>query len=336
VLLTVVALAAYLGMPDQIQPDCNNLSTIPILNVWSHWDAKWYLQIAQHGYQFIAGEQCNAAFAPLYPMLMRAIGLCLGGSTSAYLIAGLIISNTALWIGLTFVYRFAEEQFDHAVARRAVLYILICPGTLFLSAVYPMSLFLAIAAAGLYYARHGRWALAIAIASLAPLARPDGALLIVPLAFELGRQFGIRRLWILLPVVAASYLWPAYQWLQFGDAFAFIKAQSAWHPSPFWTVFHSQRALLFLGTTFVFIVLTIASWFTLRPSLAAYASTFLLMMLSAARFWSIVRFLVILFPAFIVLGLAGRSKLVHIVFTVVSSVIAGCLMVRFALGFWVA
>ncbi len=341
-LLTVIGLSSLHFLPDQVQSDCRNLSSHPGINIWSHWDARWYLSIAQRGYSFSADQQSNVAFAPLYPLLICALAWPFGLSNDACLLGGLLISNVSLLIGLIFVYRLAAERFDRACASRAVVYILVCPGTLYLSAVYPMSLFLAISASAIYFAQRRKWLLAIGIACLAPLTRPDGALLIVPLAIELFYQQHwhlrafLSRAWILAVLLLASCLWPAYLLYRFDDPLVFIRAQSGWNASPFWTVFHSQRAWLFLGTAFVFAILTLASWWKLRPTQAAYASTLLLMMLSAARFWSIVRFLVILFPAFIVLALAGRSKIPHVLYIVASSVIAGCLMVRFALGFWVA
>src|SRR5436309_11187308 len=41
----------------------------PLINMWSRWDAGWYLGIAKNGYSFVKGQPSNTAFYPLYPML---------------------------------------------------------------------------------------------------------------------------------------------------------------------------------------------------------------------------------------------------------------------------
>ncbi len=77
----------------------------PVLNMWSRWDSYWYLDIAQHGYQFTPDFPSNAAFYPLYPMAMRAVHGVLGmhGKNDGWIIAGLIVSNVALVVALIYL-----------------------------------------------------------------------------------------------------------------------------------------------------------------------------------------------------------------------------------------
>jgi hypothetical protein len=104
-------------------------------------------------------------------ILMRVLGRLLGSSDDAHLIAGIVISNLSLLIAIGFIHAITCEIFSILTDRRAVWYVLICPATLYLSAVYPMSLMLAIGSAAIYFARRDKWELASAIAMLAPLAR---------------------------------------------------------------------------------------------------------------------------------------------------------------------
>ncbi len=87
-------------------------------------------------------------------------------------------------------------DFDRATAARAVLYLLVFPTTLFLSAVYAESLFLALTVAAFYHARRGQWWIAGALGGLAALARPHGVLLALPLAVEYlaQRDFDLRAI----------------------------------------------------------------------------------------------------------------------------------------------
>jgi Gpi18-like mannosyltransferase len=296
------------------------------------------LGIARDGYFFDPARQSSIAFAPLLPMLMRVLGRLLGSSDDAYLIAGIVISNLSLLIAIGFIRAIASELFGVRTARRAVWYVLICPGTLYLSAVYPMSLMLALGSGALYFARRDKWELAGAIAMLAPLARPDGVLLFFPLLFEAVRskRMDRRHCWLLM-VPAISALWLVAQWTAFGTPFAFIQAQRMWEPSPFITVYHSSRAGLILGMALFFALLTLVSWIRLPVSHALYASLFLALILWSGRLWSLPRFVVVLFPCFIALGwMGGRWRWLHVSYVVTATSIAALFAARFALGLWVA
>jgi hypothetical protein len=330
-LVIIGCLAAHWLLPaDQVRPGW--------IELLSRFDGLWYLRIARDGYFFDPTRQSSIAFAPLLPMLMRMIGSALGSSDLALLLAGAAIANAALLIGLVFVHAMTRDLFGEKVARRAVWYVLICPGTLYLSAVYPMSLMLAIAAASIWYARQNRWRMAATIGMLAPLARPDGVLLFIPLVLEAARSRRIDRRYHWLCMIPAMLgIWLIAQWIAFGTPLAFAEAQKMWEPSPFITVFHSPRAGLILGMAAFFTLLTVAGGFTLPLSCSAHASLFLAMMLFAGRLWSLPRFVVILFPCFITLAWAGkRWRWVHVFYVVSATLIAILFTVRFSLGLWVA
>src|SRR5688572_26682426 len=40
----------------------------------SHWDAAWYMHVAQNGYTFAADRMSSVNFLPLYPLLVRVVG----------------------------------------------------------------------------------------------------------------------------------------------------------------------------------------------------------------------------------------------------------------------
>ena len=65
--------------------------------MWKHFDAGFYVDIAEHGYWAAStlGTTSNWIFLPLFPMLMNPLGHLFGGSDSAFNIAGVIISNIA-------------------------------------------------------------------------------------------------------------------------------------------------------------------------------------------------------------------------------------------------
>ncbi|MFQ6000467.1 MAG: hypothetical protein ACE5LG_02225, partial [Anaerolineae bacterium] len=80
--------------------------------VWQRFDTLWYLKIATHGYSPALGD---IHFPPLYPVLIRAVGTFLLGN---YLLAALLISNAAYFLGLLYFFRLVDQEFDTDTAKR--------------------------------------------------------------------------------------------------------------------------------------------------------------------------------------------------------------------------
>ena len=232
--LLLAACFALWRLPAAAEKGWTGPTSSAAINMWAHFDGLWYLSIARDGYQFAPGAQSNAAFAPLFPMLMRIGAELAGGSDAAMLAAGIIISNLALLAAVGYLAALMRLEGHGQAAARAGWYLLMFPTSFFLSAVYPMSLFLALAVGAFYHARRAQWPIAAALAALAALSRPDGFLLSTGLALEyfLQYRFSPRRdiLW-LASGPAALLGWMAFQWRRFGDPLAFVAAQRQWaHP----------------------------------------------------------------------------------------------------------
>ncbi|MGD0388745.1 MAG: mannosyltransferase family protein [Tepidisphaeraceae bacterium] len=311
------------------------------IDMWSHFDGRWYLTIARDGYQLIPGQQSNVAFAPLFPMLMRFGGRLAGGSDDAFLIAGIVISNLALIVALAYMMALLLlEGYDQTVAARSAWYVLIFPTSFFLSAVYPMSLFIALSTAAFYHARKEQWRIVGLLAGLAALSRPDGVLLTAGLAVEYLQQrgFSIRRDVLNLAWSPVGLLaWMAFQWRQFGDPLTFVAVQKQWNYCPLLTVLHSSHAGLQLGSPALLAVMTILAIRRLRPCYSVFTIALFSVMLMAERYWSITRFILVLFPAFMMLAIVGRRwRIVHLLYASTSATLSVILMMRFSLNLWVA
>jgi len=202
------------------------------------WDAIWYLQIAEHGYRTAQ----DAGFLPLYPLLIR-IGSLFTGSA---VVAGILISLAALFVGLEIIRRLTELELGPRVAGTTVKLIAFGPLALFMSAVYTESLFVALSAGTFYAARRGRWWLAGVLGGLAALSRIGGSLLLVPvvLLFFYGPRtdlkaqrsgawwkpkyrFGSEVLWAAL-IPAASAVFSGYLALRGLGADATLHAQQTY------------------------------------------------------------------------------------------------------------
>jgi hypothetical protein len=154
--------------------------------MWRRFDAGYYVFTAMQGY---LGAQTlhtysNWAFFPLFPMLINPLGHLLGGTQDDFYTAGLIISNAASLVAVIYLYLIVRREFSNRVASRTVLFLGLFPMSFYLTAIYSESLFLACALACFYYTRTRRWWLAGIFGGFASLARAEGILLVIPLAWE--------------------------------------------------------------------------------------------------------------------------------------------------------
>jgi Mannosyltransferase (PIG-V) len=138
------------------------------------WDSLHYLAIAQHGYN----TPSNTVFFPLYPLLIRTFAWV----TSSYVVAGMLVSVAAFVVALLLLHQLAREELGDRVADATVLLLVFSPVSLFFTAIYTESLFLALSLATFLLARRGRLGWASVAAAGATLTHIEGLLLIAPLA----------------------------------------------------------------------------------------------------------------------------------------------------------
>src|SRR5947208_15403446 len=105
-------------------------------------------------------------------MPIRVLATLFGGSTDAYLLAGVLISNLALLVALIYLASVVAIDHDAAAGTRAALYLLVFPTSVFLAVVYPESLLIALSIGAVYHARRGQWLAAAVLGVVAALPRP--------------------------------------------------------------------------------------------------------------------------------------------------------------------
>ena len=293
-----------------------------------HWDAISYLDIARHGYP--ARIDYRDAFLPGFPLLIRGAAFV----TRDDVLAAFVVAFASEAIGLWYVYRLVIAERDRRSATFSVWMIAVLPTAIFFVAPFTEAPFLAAAAASLYYARRGRFGLSVVAATAAVALRLTGLALIPALAFELGRQRGVRRgirgMSSLLIIVLPLVLYAAYMGAHTGDALALLDAQTspafAHTFAPPWdglaatwqslttasdgeqrSIFAREIAFGLLG-----LVACLGMWASPRVprSLAIYCSIAWLMTASLSFWRSEPRYLLALFPAVIVLAdVTARSRL---------------------------
>jgi len=221
-----------------------------LLSPLAHWDAVWYLTIADSGYG--EADSPRSAFFPLYPLLVRGLGELGGGSPGATLVASYLVALAALAGALLLLHRLVTLELGRRLAAPTLVLLCAFPASLFLGAPYSESLFLFVSVGALYAARTGRWAWAGLAAAAASGTRSAGVLLLVPLLIiylygprgdrpgETGRPgrgwlsslspvHALRAdaAWLLLaPAGLVAYM--TYLGVAYDDPLAFSSAQKFW------------------------------------------------------------------------------------------------------------
>lgn len=331
------------------------------LEIWARWDAEWYLLIADEGYDVgddVAAwgwprqRDAAAGFFPLYPWLIRILEPVFG-----LVGAGVVVSNVALLaVGLLAVRTLELEVGDASgrmagVAAFAVL--LAWPMSLFLSAVYAESVFLALALATYISLRQGKFGMAALWGGLAALARPFGVLLALPIVIEWWQGWrggGCRpyhALATLGPVAGLSaFGWIC--WRTFGDPLAFVARQERWRGSlsgpwaafvRWWqsgpTAHGSHGSILELVLALGVLALLPVAIRRLRPSASAYLLVVVVIALSSTL-WSFGRLMLGAFPLVILAGLSWHDgrRLSLVAGASFGTALSGLLMALYAAWWW--
>jgi len=327
------------------------------LDVWGRWDTIWYLDVAAWGYRVtgpLDHAQSNIAFFPAYPLLIRAAHALLPaawqGELARFTVA-VTLSNLLALAGLALVHAYVRQRFaDAALARRTVLYLLAFPAGFFLSCAYSEALFLCCcAAAFLASARRPFW-LAGLSAAVASLARPAGVLLALPLAFHLLESRGWRpwRCWpealaLLLPPLALA-AHAANLWSVTGEPLALFRAQAAWgrHLATPWRTFFLPAGydphMSPVEQVAVGGFLALGLWLLRKKHFAGGAFTLLSLVpiLASGTLTSSVRFLCVLFPAFVALAKIAEDEAVDRLVLVLFGMGQAALFAAWARFYWVA
>ncbi|HEY6760921.1 MAG TPA: mannosyltransferase family protein [Baekduia sp.] len=197
----------------------------------ARWDTVWYLDIAHDGYGGAASGD-RAAFFPLYPMLVRVGGWVVGEP----LVAALLVSFACFLLGLAALHRLAVIEVGPEAARWTVVSLALFPGSLWFSAAYSESLFLAASVGAVLCARRERWAWAGVLGALGAATRSAGLLLVIPLAllwWDAWRRRSPRAPWwsagfvAIVPLGLAAFC--GYLAAEGQKATAPFRAQDTWH-----------------------------------------------------------------------------------------------------------
>ena len=332
---------------------------------WDLWDSSIFTAIAKYGYTYFS----SMAFFPLYPLLER--GLMYLTHDNPFL-AGLIISNLAGLGIFVVLYRLVREDFNAEQAERAVLYLALFPTAFYLASGYNESLFIFFAVLNFYQLRRGHWWWAGFFGFLAGLTRSAGILLLIPFCYEYLRQhqFQLKAFrWNALAgalIPCGLALFSAWCYLQYHDPLAFSHAQAAWNRYPAFPGYgiilsiqniQNSRGLLSFQVLrnltdlvpdlfiLLFIILSFVGPWRLPRQLWIYGIYAFVLYIFLQLFpnggtglfplESVGRFMLEVFPAFIVMAAAGKNKTFHMSYLMISGAVLFFLLTQFLTGHWV-
>jgi len=327
-----------------------------LLDMWGRWDTHWYAMIVRDGYRgsnLATREWTDVAFFPLFPGTARLIYKMLPGALqtrTAALTILVVMANLLAVAALSALYSFGRTQFGSDVARRATWYVLAFPTGFYLSAAYTESLFLFLLVSTFIFATRHRWALAGICGSLLALTRPPGVLVAIPVAWLYleNIKFQWRRVRPHLLFVAIIPLGFAMYGLFLrrltGDPLAIFHAQLGWGRSlsaPWETLSHPVDLNPFITpidqvAVCAFAVAGIVLLFRMpSASYGLFTLVSLAPVLLAGRLNAAARYVLVLFPVFLLMARAGANAIVDRCIMFVFTVLQGLFMFAWSQGYWV-
>lgn len=298
--------------------------TNPLFYGWANFDGEHYLSIAIYGY-----KNLQQAFFPAYPYLMRLL------SQSTDLVAniwsGLIISNTLFLVSLFIFWKIVKLDYSVKIAKFATIALLLFPTSFYFGAVYTESLFLFTSLLTYYLFRKEKYLFAGLVGILMTLTRIYGVFVLLMILVEIfsNKVSIVRILKEKIYLVGLSifglliYMW--FSWKNYGDPLAFYNLQTIigeQHqkgiillPQVFYRYakiflsshlpFYSlQAVILEIFTAILFLILPIYAYIKkIKWSYIVYILLGFLVPSIQGSFSSVPRYLVVIFPAFIIMGI---------------------------------
>ena len=338
-----------------------NLTTGEFLQFWRSADAFHYLCIARDWY-LSEGELdrlVQLVFLPGYPIAVRFAALLIRD----YILSGLLVSTFCFAGALCVFYRYVLAEYGSGAAERAVVFLCLTPGAFFFFAPMSESLFLLLSAACLLALQRRRWLFAGLFGALASFTRSLGLMLFVPLFFEFvgdqlhGKKEHARGLCALLMVPLGFGAYLLVNYLVAGNPFQFLVYQREhWYQSLglfFNTAAYQTRYALSaaakgnhetlmglwlpnLAAVFGTLVILLFGAKRLRASETAWAIAYYGIAIGATWLLSAPRYMAVLLPLPITMGLVSEKKSVRVVLYTIWALGGAYYLMMFALrrGVW--
>lgn len=337
-----------------------NYSISPEVFSWANFDGEHYLSIAYYGYR-----NNQQAFFPIYPILINLISTPFQSDFFSSLLSstlvGILISNISIFIAIILLWELIRNDYSKKIAYLSVMSLIFFPTSFYFGSVYTESLFFLFCVGSFYFARKKKWFLASLLGGLASGTRVFGVLLFPALILEAWQQkTSLRKLayQFIIPLGFSVYI--IYLWTTVGDPFAFYNLQTLVgeqhqtgivllpqvyfrYLKMIFTLDFSNPIYFTIFIEFIvgilFFILPIYGYFKkLRYSYTFFALSSFILPTIQGSFSSMPRYVLVLFPSFIALGLLLHElpRLTKVIILVLSYLVLATAAMLFFRGYWIA
>lgn len=310
----------------------------------ANWDGGHYLTIAQFGYQ----QKYQYAFFPLYPLVINQVAKITGN----YLTAALLISALSSFLTTHFLFKLIVADFSKNIAKKVIIYLLFFPTSFYLITAYSEGFFLLLIILSFYFFKKNIL-LTTVFVSLATATRVTGLALAAALIIQViisSKKFNKNFVILLCPLGFLVYC--VYLYKVTGDPFYFMAAESQnWQRNivfpgyGFWNTLQILARTEYLAYNLNNFLDLLFAVFGLGMGLrafrflplhyAVYGFLSILIPLLTSTLMSFPRFLLPVFPIFILMALSKNKYLIFF-YQFVSVLLLAAFAILFINGFWVA
>ena len=329
---------------------------------FGNFDGIHYIQIAKKGY-----DQYEQAFFPLYSLAIHYVSPIFARN---YLVTGLIVSNVAFVVGLSFFSKYLKEALAVKNIRWITLFLIFFPTSFYFGSIYTEGLFFALFFSSLYYLYRKQFLIAVFLAVLCSLTRLMGVFLIIPFLFYFIRGkrmfFSVKELAVIISPVIGLFIYMIYLWKSVGDPLFFLNAQPAFGahrsshlillPQVFYRYIkilltsthnfqYSISQLEFFSFIFIFGILLFDLWtiyrrrteksFFLRLGLNLFSFVNIVLPTFTGTFSSVPRYALLSFSVYIVLG-ELKNRFVKVILLGIFLVLQIILLAYFIQGYFIS
>ncbi|MEI6462689.1 MAG: mannosyltransferase family protein [bacterium] len=358
-LLMVIAANRLYVNPDQAYSWMNssflaNDANKTLLMMHVRMDSVWYLSIVNNGYVYTGSGLSNIVFFPLYPTLIKIVSLF--GVDK--ILAGILISFTSIVFSSIFLMKLVDKFHKTINKMEAVFIMLIFPTAIFFRVVYTEALFFLLVISFFYFLLSKKYSLALILGLLASFTRLTGIALIVPFFLEYMGILSVKDIYTTIKNIQIKRvmkgilgslvisLGPIILWtyflFRFGDFFLFTKVEQAWgrgvglinldHFIFISSSLYANLALDICGLLLLIITL-IYSFKKLRLSYFAYCLFILLSIIYSGTLMSINRYILVLFPIYLMIGSIKSTNIKNLIFYALIS-LQMLYIILFVVGYW--
>ena len=299
------------ALTENLPPPDHSLQYL-LFAVWERFDTLWYVHIAAYGYD----RPDAVVFFPLYPSLIRIVSLLIPPMAAA-----LLISTVAAFFLFWGLQELLLGDKPPSLVDKSVIVCAVWPAGFLLFAGYPESLLFALIVWSLSTARRGRWLGAAALGLAAALTKAVGVVVVVPLLImAIRHNQKIKALPVLLiPLGSVAFL----RYMHWGVHGTIASAyEQYWRTStaPPWTTLwvsvrtlaHTPNPILVLNVIFLLSISVLVTLSRLKIEYLLYSVAAIVVFLckeTTPPLQSIMRYLLIIFPAFV--GFASLLQSPH-------------------------